>query len=279
MLNIDAFSLPPLPEVLLNCLTYMYNKDFNYEALVKKITNDIGLTEKILTISNSQYFSQGGAATNNLKQALVRIGSKSLINILTDEYYKSSFGNVEIDFFTLKDLTVHSSYVSHIAVQIGAYLKINETNDLMLAGLFHDVGLLARFFCDKETMKKIVNKCKDNKIDFYTAEKSENIPTHDKIGKEVAIKWNLSQRVAFLIGQHHTPEVERGNATDFELYRELDILMFSDTLAHRMKQGYMHYLRETKISQYYLDRLGLTSEVVAKIASDTMKSVSSYDFN
>lgn len=273
MMNLNYFYVPPLPENLMHCISYIYDDNFDYETLAQKVVLDVGLTEKIFSVANSQYYSQGGVATSNLKQAIVRIGVNNILKILIQEYYKTSLKNVDIDFFTLRDFNKHSSYVSHLAVLIGQHLNIENTNDLMIAGLFHDVGLIARSYCQNNVMKNIINRCKNSKSDFYTAEKDETQPTHDNLGKQVAHKWNLSPRVSFLIENHHTPILSLDVGTDRLLSQELDILAFADTVAHRMKFGYDDYNRNTKVSQQVLDRLGLSAEVVSKKAQDALKAV------
>ncbi|MES2614423.1 MAG: HDOD domain-containing protein [Bdellovibrionota bacterium] len=277
-MNLDYFYVPPLPETLVSCISYMYADSFDYDILVKKITSDVGLTEKLFTVANSQYYSQGAVATSNLKQALTRIGVTSLLKILTSEYYNTVFKNTETDFFTLRDFNRHASYVSHLAVTLGEHLQVEDTNDLMIAGLFHDIGLLARSHCQNSLMQKIVHKCKENKIDFYSAEMLETLPTHDALGKQVANKWNLSDRVTFLIEHHHTPENQRPTTPDYGLHKELDILTFADTLAHRMKFGYNDYIRDTKVNQSFLDRLGLSLDIIAKKTQDTFKAVTALSF-
>ena len=273
MLNLSYFYVPPLPENLINCIAYLSNDNFNYEVLIKKVTNDIGLTEKIFKVANSQYYSQGGVATNNLNQAILRIGVNNLLKLLSFEYYKSTFKNVDIDFFTLRDFNRHSSYVSHLAVTLGEYLHIEDTNDLMIAGLFHDVGLIARSHCQNQTMSKLVHKCKSTKTDFYTVEKEESVQSHDELGKLVASKWQLNERVSYLIEHHHTSEAQSIVIGDSSLSKELDILAFADTLAHRMKFGYTDYIRETKVTKQFLDRLGLNPEIISKKATETSKAI------
>ena len=72
----------------------MYKSNFNYDVLSQKISTDIGLSEKVLILANSQFFSQGAPKTNNLKQAIVRIGGSNLLKVLTDEYYNKKFKNI-----------------------------------------------------------------------------------------------------------------------------------------------------------------------------------------
>jgi HD-like signal output (HDOD) protein len=274
MLNLNYFYVPPLPETLIHCLSYLSNDDFDYDLLVRKVATDIGLTEKIFQVANSPFYSQGAVATNNLSQAILRIGVNNLLKILSFEYYKNTFKNVDIDFFTLRDFNRHSCYVSQLSVALGEYLNVEDTNDLMIAGLFHDIGLIARSHCQNMTMKTLVQKCHDNGKDFFSMEKDQATQTHDELGKLVAAKWQLNSRITYLIAHHHTSEAQPMVAGDSSLNKELDILTLSDTIAHRMKYGYREYVRDTKVTRQFLDRLGLDSDIIAKKTVETHRIIS-----
>lgn len=280
MVTLSEFTIPPLPENLISCISYMYKESFNYDVLVKKISSDTGLSEKIFTTANSQFYAQGGPATDNLKQAIIRIGSTNLLKLLTNQYYEKTFTHVDIGFFTLKDFNRHSSYVSQLAVTLAQHLNIQQTNDLMIAGLFHDVGLIARSQCQHTIMKNIVNRCKQDHMDFFSAERAEMAVPHDSLGKQIVQKWNLNERVCYLISNHHHHNFEDNKLKniDASLILELDILTFADTLAHRMKFTYDHYARDTKVSQQFLDRIGLSIDVIAKKTNEAFKAVSSLAF-
>lgn len=275
MQNASLISIPPLPEALVNCLTYMYKDNFNYGAMVKKISLDIGISQQILNAANSQYFSQGAPPISNLKHAVVRLGGKNILKILTESYYKNLFKNTEIDFFTLKRFNRHSNFVSHLALSLAEHLNIENTSDLLIGSLFHDVGHIARCHCQTEIMKKVIQKCKEKNTDFYTSEILEQVPTHNTFGSQIAQEWQLNSRVCYLISHHHShPDENFLDNTDSDLQRELAILTFSDVIAHRMSYGYNNYERETKVNQQFLDRIGITSELATKKAKEAFFAVS-----
>ena len=58
----------------------------------------------------------------------------------------------------------------NLLFEIANYLKLDTTNNLMIAGAFHDIGLIGRAILDKESMKKIVLNCIQKKINFYESE-------------------------------------------------------------------------------------------------------------
>lgn len=271
MIELDAFYLPPLPIVLKNCITYILQNEKDEEYLFKNIATEVSFIDDIFSIANKQYYCQNNPPTHNLKEAVKRIGEVGILYILSKEYYENSFINVNIDFFQMKKLYLHSVYVSSLAVHIANQLHIENTKDLLIAGLFHDIGLIARSYCEKDVMRNMVKRCKQNHIDFYIAEKSENNIIHDLIGKEVGIKLGFSDRVCNLINNHHTLEVYRENNIDSMLNKEIDLLILADSLAHRMKFGFDDYTRNTHTSDYFLNRLNLSSGIVAKSAYETFK--------
>ncbi len=275
MMNLDYFYIPPLPESLMHCISYMYKDNFDIEGLIKIITKDVGITEKILSVANSQYYSKGAIPTNNLKQAVIRIGNVNILELLSAEFYKNSFKSVEFDFFTLRDFNRHSTYVSKLAVAFGELLHVENTNDLMIAGLFHDVGLMARSYCQNKAMKGIIEKCNKDKIDFYSAEKQGELATHEDLGKKVAVKWNLSERISSLIEHHHTLQAHRSHTLDISIHKELDIISLADTIAHGVECGFKNYHRDTAVSRPFLERLGLSVEAVSRKTKETFQEISS----
>jgi putative nucleotidyltransferase with HDIG domain len=275
MSEFDSFVIPPLSEKLINCISYVYKDNFNYDVLVNKIGTDTGLTGKILTLANSPLYCPSGKPTYNLKQAAISIGISNLIKILTEEYFNKSFKIIDIDFFNLKSFNLHSCYVSQLAVTLAEHLKIEQTNDLMLAGLFHDVALVARASCQKELMTTIIEKCKEKKISFYESEKLCNATPHTFLGKQIATKWKFNSRVLYLIENHHSTDNTRVYTSDASLRRELDILILADTLAHRVNYGFKSYTRNTAVNKIILDTLGLSVDVVKNKIEQTTKNICS----
>ncbi len=260
--------IPSLAEVINYCLKYIKNETFNINFLPEKLKLDVGISAKILLLAYSRS-PKDFDHINDFQKAVGIIGINEIIRLLENEYEAHKLTKVENEFFNLREFNRHSYFVSRMAVELGKLVHIKNTNDLMLAGLFHDIGLIIRTTSQSKIMLDIIDKCKFENIDFYAAEKSIDTTTHDALGKKITKKWGLSDKALFLIEHHHTPEAERmPELVQFNL--ELDLLMLSDTIAHSMTCGFRNYNRENKVSKLLLQKLNLNPEEIAEKSKDIL---------
>lgn len=265
------FILPALSESIVNCLSAIYKNEVSYDYLTDKISKDLSMFKKVLDLANSQQFSKG-QVTDDLRQAIIRLGIVNLTLLLTSEYYSKIPKFADIGFFTLKKFNLHSVCVSKFSFEISKLLNLNTANDLMLAGAFHDVGLLARAVLQRELMQDIVHCCLEDKINFYGAEMKLQAMTHDVYAIEVLQNWGFNQNVLNLIRYHHTPEKMRPYRVDY-LNKELNILELADKLAHRFSCGFDQYTTELKIPPILIERLGVSKDTVITLVKSISKSI------
>lgn len=269
--NTGTFVLPSLSENIVSCLSSIYKNEISYEYITDKIAKDLSMYKKVLDIANTQHYSKG-QITDDLKQAIIRLGIVNLTVLLTSEYYSKFPKFEDIGFFSLKKFNLHSVCVSKFSFEIAKSLNLPTANDLMLAGAFHDVGLLARAVMQRDIMQDVVNCCNSSKINFYNAETKLQIMTHDILGADLIQSWGFNQNVLNLIRHHHTKEKMRPYRVDY-LNKELNILELSDILAHRFSCGYENYHTELKIHPMMIERLGLSKEEVMTLVKTISKTI------
>ncbi len=269
--NTGTFVLPSLSENIVSCLSSIYKNEISYEYITDKIAKDLSMYKKVLDIANTQHYSKG-QITDDLKQAIIRLGIVNLTVLLTSEYYSKFPKFEDIGFFSLKKFNLHSVCVSKFSFEIAKSLNLSTANDLMLAGAFHDVGLLARAVMQRDIMQDVVNCCNSSKINFYNAETKLQIMTHDILGADLIQSWGFNQNVLNLIRHHHTKEKMRPYRVDY-LNKELNILELSDILAHRFSCGYENYHTELKIHPMMIERLGLSKEEVMTLVKTISKTI------
>nr|BFD31797.1 hypothetical protein GTC16762_14150 [Pigmentibacter ruber] len=269
-----TFVLPSLSENIVSCLSAIYKNEISYDAITDKISKDLSMFKKVLDVANSQHYSKG-VITDDLKQAIIRLGIVNLTVLLTSEYYSKFPKFEDIGFFSLKKFNLHSVCVSKFAFEIAKLLNLSTANDLMLAGAFHDVGLLIRAVMQREIMQDIVNCCIADKINFYTAETKLQVMTHDILGSDLLQSWGFNQNVLNIIRFHHAKEKLRPYRVDF-LNKEINILELSDVLAHRFSCGFENYHTELKVHPMLIERLGLSKETVMQLVKKISKTVPLY---
>lgn len=256
--------LPSIPDAVRECLAQLYSSEADISKLATLVQKDAGITSSILKLANSTIYSMG-QPTSDLKVGVTRIGLSSLMQILIKYSIEKLFEFNAIDFFDVKSFTKHCSWVSQIAFELGKSVETAQISDLLVAGLLHDVGLLVRAISDKQLMKKITEKCLSEKIDFHSAEKLLKLESHEALGELLLVKWQLPKEVIFLIKYHHTEENFRPKNLSSEQNKSINILMLSDTIAHRFGNAFQNYARDTRVNSVDLDKLGINSQDVARV--------------
>ncbi|APJ03471.1 HDOD domain-containing protein [Silvanigrella aquatica] len=255
--------LPSIPDAVRECLAQMYSTDADISKLAVLAQKDAGIASSILKMANSTLYSMG-QPTSDLKVGVTRIGLSSLMQILIKYSIEKLFEFDAIDFFNVKSFTKHCSWVSQLAFEIGKIVNYSPLSDLLVAGLLHDVGLLVRAISEKNIMKQVTEKCLNDKMDFHSSEKSLKIESHEILGETLLQKWQLPKEVILLIRYHHTDENYRPKNLSSEQNKAINILMLSDTIAHRFGNAFVNYTRETRVNTVELDKLGINNQDVGK---------------
>lgn len=256
--------LPSIPDAVRECLAQMYSSEADTAKLASLVQKDAGITSSILKLANSTLYAMG-QPTSDLRVGVTRIGLSSLMQILIKYSIEKLFEFDAIDFFNVKSFTKHCSWVSQIAFELGKTMNSPQLSDLLVAGLLHDVGLLVRAISDKALMKQVTEKCLNDKIDFHSAEKSLKLESHEILGELLLVKWQLPKEVIFLIKYHHTEENFRPKNFSSDQNKAINILMLSDTIAHRFGNAFNNYTRDTRVNPVDLDKLGINGQEVAKV--------------
>ncbi|MBX9704246.1 MAG: HDOD domain-containing protein, partial [Silvanigrellaceae bacterium] len=246
--NTDSFEIPAVPQAVMDCLEFVFNFDYDIKELSKIIRQDVALTSAVLKLGNSQAYSMG-QSTSDLSLSLSRIGSESLIYICLNHSILASFKFDKIKFFDLKNVLEHSVLVSKIANKIAKENNMADANDLIIAGIMHDIGLIAYATYWPENMAKIIEDCLKYKYDFSAGEKKYKLVPHDVIGKMILDHWNFPLEIGYIVQYHHFPESDLPDNLSMEMYNSIYILKLADTLAHRFGNYPKEYHRDTYISK------------------------------
>ncbi|RDB36652.1 MAG: HDOD domain-containing protein [Spirobacillus cienkowskii] len=254
--------LPSMPEAVRECLSQMYSAEANIGKLYLMIQKDAGITSSVLKLANSSIYAMGHP-TSDLNIAMTRIGLSALMQILIKYSIENAFLFEPIEFFDVKSFSKHSSWVYQIAVEIGKILNVEKFSDLLVAGLMHDVGLLVRAVLDRPLMQRLTEVCLAEKKDFNLVEKELKLGSHQLFGATILEKWQFPKEVVLLTKYHHTLENFRPKNFTIHQNKLINILMLSDTVAHRYGDAFQQYPRETRVNPQDLEILGIQSQDLA----------------
>jgi putative nucleotidyltransferase with HDIG domain len=178
--------------------------------LSKIIENDPPISAKILSVANSAFYGFGEPA-RTLSNAVVRIGFDSVKNIALGIAVMTALdGGKHKGALDYKRVFNHSVSVGFIAKLLSRHFKLAISDEILMSGLLHDIGLLvmSRYFPDKYLT--ILNAFEKEKS-LPEIEKEVFDFTHADIGKWLAEKWSLPDIVLDTVLYHHKPSLAQNN--------------------------------------------------------------------
>jgi HD-like signal output (HDOD) protein len=138
-------NLPVLPEVLVRLDKELSNPDVEVRSISSIISMDPILAGQVLRMSNSAYYSRGGAALTNTGAAVMRLGIRTVRGLVYALSLPRMFDSpVRLHAFSHAMFWKHSLGVGAFSQALGKKLNISTASqDLVyFAGLVHDIGAL-----------------------------------------------------------------------------------------------------------------------------------------
>ena len=132
-------NLPSLPAVALKIVEASKDPDITLHEVSSIISSDPAISAKLLKIANSPLYSQR-RSLNNLREALTLLGFNASLTIALSFSLLQTLSN--------KNKTNHENYwkrsilAASIARILGSRLKVARLEDLFLASLLQDIGIL-----------------------------------------------------------------------------------------------------------------------------------------
>lgn len=192
----NSLEIPKLPQVANRILQITRNPNFNTHEIVKAIVSDPFLAGRVLTIANSAAYG-GVKKTDNLKQALMRLGVKAVRDVVFAESVRTKIFSVR----SYRDILEHSwslSLASAIACEAISKVTRVETEAAFLLGLLHDTGkpVLVNAIFEYE------RKNSDNPLGRETVEILLS-QLHEEIGGYVLDRWGMPASLVDAAAGHH----------------------------------------------------------------------------
>jgi len=200
--------LPSFPQVL-NELNQALAKDTTGAREVSMILEkDPTMVAKILQMVNSSFFNLGNANFYSLKEAVSRLGMRTIKDlVLTEHLFQSLNQNERWRGFSFQQLHERSMIVSQFAAEIcrlGGYDNIVQ-GQARLAGLLHDIGMLVLALGDQEKYHHAMVRAQELGQPVYVVEKLVLGSTHAQTGAYLLETWNLSPEIVNAVLFHHVP--------------------------------------------------------------------------
>lgn len=195
-------SLPTLPTVALRLGDLIHSRRSSVQQVAEVLRSDPSLSAKLLRLVNSAYFGIPGGVTD-VARAIPFVGFNTIYQLVLSvsvlETLKAPSGRL----FDPRALWLHSLAVASAARVIGEEIRHTDPGSLFTAGLLHDMGKIALAKVSPESFISAIALARDEGLASVEAERRHGLPSHDRVGSDLARRWRLPAALSVPIEAHH----------------------------------------------------------------------------
>jgi putative nucleotidyltransferase with HDIG domain len=262
-------SFPGMPGTAVKLLGLIDDPGMRVSQIEEILRHDAGLTANVLRLANSAYFGIP-SKVGSIRQAVILLGLKRLIQMVIAACV-SAIMDKSVPGYDLPpgELWRHSIAASVAAEGLVKVLKVEAAEEIFTAALLHDVGKLVLGEFVKDEFKQIDTAVSQG-ISFEMAEKIVLGTTHADVGARILTKWLLPPEIVNAVQFHHAPEASEQPSN------MLDIVHLANFISMMIGIGIGRDGLQHQPSVEVTERLGVKSEHLEKVASQTMQWVKEF---
>ena len=226
-LDNGKMDLPVFSRVALELQNLIAQEEFGLNEVAHLIESDQALTSKVLKAANTTFYT-GLEKAKTIRDATVRLGAKSLVNLVTLATQKQMYQSSINEFNQFRNaLWKHALCVAMGSRWLSLNLGYNvQAEENFLAGLLHDIGKLLLL---KAVEDLLLNKKIQPEISMVLI--YDIIDTfHTSLGGKFMGNMNMPEKYMDVVKKHHDEELAPENVI-------MNIVRLSNFTAHKIGCG------------------------------------------
>lgn len=199
-----SIDIPPCPGTVTAVMTEAQKDAPDINVLTRIISGDVGMSAFALKLANSTLFRRG-AATNNVAQAIARLGTRNLICIVVAVALRNSMADALPAEF-LERFWNRSNGTALASGMVARKLRGIPADLAYTYGLFHDAAIpvmMRRFPNYAGIFDAVLTEGRT----LPEIENTRYHCTHAVVGALLARNWGLPRNLADAIRYHHDTDV------------------------------------------------------------------------
>jgi HD-like signal output (HDOD) protein len=247
-----------LPEVTVKIIQIVEDPQSTARDLQNLIKHDVALSAKILKVVNSAFYGLP-RQVSSVDRAIILLGLSTVKNIAVATSVSKLFKGQEISKkFTAKHLWQHSLACGVFCKMIAQIRKMENADELFVAGLMHDLGIVVEKQVYPTELAMIMDQAEENNTSLCQVETEVLGADHQIFGTALATKWKFPHLFQLSTGYHHQP------LKASEQYREVaSLIHLADVLALKKQVGF--HLSKVCVESATIEILGLSEEQIAEL--------------
>ena len=193
--------LPTMPQILIKLIELCQSDDTGMADLARLISNDTGMTSRVLRVANSAAYQRRGRQLG-LPQALATLGADLVKSLLISEsVYQTFNGFPHTSGTDLRPFWKHSLTAAVLARDLAKITHYPQVEEAYLAGLLHDVGRLALLAAAPDVYSGTFQNADDDAL--CAVEQRDMHITHTEAGAWLIERWEMDSFLADAVLYHH----------------------------------------------------------------------------
>jgi CheY-like chemotaxis protein len=198
-LSSDEFSLPAPHPLAHQLVALQSDPHLCSEPVVRMLEKSPNIARRAIELSNTSYY-QGTRRTTNLKEAVVRLGNRTVLNEAQAIVLRGLFhtGHPRLNGM-LEQLWARTAFQAGFVREFYRLRRCGDIEDAYLGALFHDVGevVILRYVADKFPSDQTLGV---EDIAYLTDISNQ---WHEAIGRSVLKHWKFPVASQAVAGCHH----------------------------------------------------------------------------
>ncbi|MDX8389193.1 MAG: HDOD domain-containing protein [Mariprofundaceae bacterium] len=198
--------MPAFPKSVQRILELTAGMDCSPKELVQVIEHDPVMMMKLLKLVNSAFFGLSREVTS-INHAVIYIGINTIKNLALSVATMGMLPRTNKAAYDTHGFLLHSLTTASISVLLSGRTDIGneDPGDFFVAGLLHDFGKMVFALFMPDEFGKALTLAADGVMPLHEAELQMIGSDHTEIGAMLADQWELPQRLASAIREHHSP--------------------------------------------------------------------------
>ncbi len=224
----QARDLPPIPTVAQKVLDLLQSERTTAGDIEQVIMSEPALSARVLKIANSAIFGRRTGA-RTVSEAVTYLGFKTVKSIVLAAAMKTFYMQPRLADHLL---WVHSMGVALAAAELSRLSKVGLPDELLTAGLLHDVGKLVFKNYDPERFDAVMQSVYNEQADAVAMEIETFGVAHPQVADQVLAKWGFPDQLRAPVALHHVADINPDDVPS-----EAHVVCLADATCHHLGIG------------------------------------------
>ena len=258
-----VYSLPLFYERLNDAINHPRS---SIEDISKIITEDQGLTARLLRLANSPMFGCY-ARVDSITKAATIIGTQQLRDLALAASVMGVFKGIPEELLDMTSFWRHCIACGIIARSLGVYRRESNVERLFVAGMLHDVGQVVLAAARPGVVRELLETQRDTGRFYLELELEQLGFSHAELGGALLKKWKIPASIGEPVACHHNP----GSADQFHL--EASLVHLADIICDAMEFGQGGERGVPPLDESAWERLGLSPHMLGTVLKQSESQI------